>query len=147
MGPTSKGRKREGGQWSEDREGAFSLYLSIHGFRKGPGKFLMGVLQRPREVLNFLPVKTREPCVMILTVCCVMRRLLQKSGRMSMIRNAIWCLSNLCRGKNPPPDFSKVILLFPLLPRFLISVTKMFVCSGLKSTPYWVDFRGFRRAS
>jgi len=35
-------------------------------------------------------------------------RLLQKSSRMSMIRNAIWCLSNLCRGKNPPPDFSKV---------------------------------------
>lgn len=26
-----------------------------------------------------------------------------------MMRNAVWALSNLCRGKNPPPDFTKVI--------------------------------------
>jgi importin subunit alpha-2 len=25
-----------------------------------------------------------------------------------MIRNAVWCLSNLCRGKNPAVDFNKV---------------------------------------
>lgn len=25
------------------------------------------------------------------------------------MRNAVWALSNLCRGKNPPPDFTKVI--------------------------------------
>ena len=25
-----------------------------------------------------------------------------------MIRNGVWALSNLCRGKNPPPNFSKV---------------------------------------
>lgn len=27
-----------------------------------------------------------------------------------MTRNAVWALSNLCRGKNPPPAFEKVQL-------------------------------------
>lgn len=35
-------------------------------------------------------------------------RLLAKQNRLTMMRNAVWALSNLCRGKNPPPDFSKV---------------------------------------
>ena len=35
-------------------------------------------------------------------------RLLGRCTKISMISNAVWCLSNLCRGKSPPPDFSKV---------------------------------------
>lgn len=35
-------------------------------------------------------------------------RLLAKQNRLTMMRNAVWALSNLCRGKNPPPDFAKV---------------------------------------
>ena len=41
----------------------FSLYLSIRGLRKGPGKFLMGVLESPGKVLDFLSVKEWEPCI------------------------------------------------------------------------------------
>jgi len=51
-GPTSKGREGEGG-WVRKRGKAFSLYLSISGLQKGPGKFLMGVLESPGKVLDF----------------------------------------------------------------------------------------------
>ncbi|XP_011498613.1 PREDICTED: importin subunit alpha-7 [Ceratosolen solmsi marchali] len=34
--------------------------------------------------------------------------LLTKQNRLSMTRNAVWALSNLCRGKTPPPEFQKV---------------------------------------
>uniref|UniRef100_A0AAR2KEC9 Importin subunit alpha n=1 Tax=Pygocentrus nattereri TaxID=42514 RepID=A0AAR2KEC9_PYGNA len=40
--------------------------------------------------------------------CHILILLLAKQNRLTMMRNAVWALSNLCRGKNPPPDFSKV---------------------------------------
>lgn len=46
-------------------------------------------------------------------------RLLSKSTRLSMTRNAVWALSNLCRGKNPPPDFARVSPCLPVLSRLL----------------------------
>lgn len=46
-------------------------------------------------------------------------QLLSKTTRLSMTRNAVWALSNLCRGKNPPPDFSKVAPCLPILAHFL----------------------------
>ncbi|XP_017712553.1 PREDICTED: importin subunit alpha-7 isoform X1 [Rhinopithecus bieti] len=47
--------------------------------------------------------------------------LLTKSTRLTMTRNAVWALSNLCRGKNPPPEFAKVSPCLPVLSRLLFS--------------------------
>ncbi|KAA0200621.1 hypothetical protein HAZT_HAZT010512 [Hyalella azteca] len=46
-------------------------------------------------------------------------QLLAKSNRLTMTRNAVWALSNLCRGKSPPPDFAAVSPCLPVLSRLL----------------------------
>uniref|UniRef100_A0AAY4AJ46 Importin subunit alpha n=1 Tax=Denticeps clupeoides TaxID=299321 RepID=A0AAY4AJ46_9TELE len=58
--------------------------------------------------------------------CCSLKspcasRLLEKSSRLTTTRNAVWALSNLCRGKNPPPDFAKVSPCLSVLSRLLFS--------------------------
>ena len=46
-------------------------------------------------------------------------QVLNETTRVSMKRNAVWALSNLCRGKNPPPDFAKVCPALPILSHLL----------------------------
>lgn len=46
--------------------------------------------------------------------------LLTNSNRLTTTRNAVWALSNLCRGKNPP-NFSKVSPCLTVLSRLLFS--------------------------
>uniref|UniRef100_A0A3Q1DH40 Importin subunit alpha n=1 Tax=Amphiprion ocellaris TaxID=80972 RepID=A0A3Q1DH40_AMPOC len=52
---------------------------------------------------------------------CGILPLLAKSNRLTTTRNAVWALSNLCRGKNPPPDFTKVSPCLSVLSRLLFS--------------------------
>uniref|UniRef100_A0A3Q4HWW4 Karyopherin alpha 5 (importin alpha 6) n=1 Tax=Neolamprologus brichardi TaxID=32507 RepID=A0A3Q4HWW4_NEOBR len=53
--------------------------------------------------------------------CGILPSLLAKSNRLTTTRNAVWALSNLCRGKNPPPDFAKVSPCLNVLSRLLFS--------------------------
>jgi len=45
--------------------------------------------------------------------------ILSKATRLSMSRNAVWALSNLCRGKNPPVDFAMVAPALGVLAKLL----------------------------
>ncbi|XP_076655630.1 karyopherin alpha1 isoform X2 [Halictus rubicundus] len=46
-------------------------------------------------------------------------QLLSKPTRLTMTRNAVWALSNLCRGKNPVPIFQKVAPCLPVIAHIL----------------------------
>lgn len=46
-------------------------------------------------------------------------QVLSNQDRLTMTRNAVWTLSNLCRGKNPPADFAKIVKGLPILARLL----------------------------
>lgn len=47
---------------------------------------------------------------------------LNSTTRLSMTRNAVWALSNICRGKNPPPNFDKISPALNILARLLFHV-------------------------
>lgn len=58
-------------------------------------------------------------CVLDYGVLEPLLYVLSTSTRLTLTRNAIWALSNLCRGKNPPPDFTKVEKCLPILAKLM----------------------------
>ncbi|VDM50763.1 unnamed protein product [Toxocara canis] len=62
----------------------------------------------------------RDLCLSLDVVPAILR-ILNSSAKPAEIRSAVWTLSNLCRGKSPPPDFSKVSLALPALSKQLFN--------------------------
>ncbi|NXQ30912.1 IMA7 protein, partial [Alaudala cheleensis] len=71
----------------------------------------------PNILISIPFVATWRPIIPGNSVC----RLLTTSTRLTMTRNAVWALSNLCRGKSPPPEFEKVSPCLPVLSRLLFN--------------------------
>jgi len=62
----------------------------------------------------------RDYCIE-LGIVPLLLNMLNTSDKVSLTRNAVWTISNVCRGKNPPVELSQVSCLLPLLVKQLFS--------------------------
>ncbi|XP_050298012.1 importin subunit alpha-1 [Anthonomus grandis grandis] len=66
-------------------------------------------------------------------------RLIKPDTSVSLLRNAVWAISNLCRNKNPCPDFEKVKPALPVLARLLAYQDKDVLADTCWALSYLTD--------
>ena len=66
-------------------------------------------------------------------------RLCGIQDRPSMLRNVVWTISNLCRGKAPPPDFDKVKHFLPILAQMLFHTETEILADTCWALSYLAD--------
>ncbi|XP_067947792.1 importin subunit alpha-7-like [Watersipora subatra] len=64
---------------------------------------------------------TYRDALLEMNVMTPLLEILQVEVRTSMVRNVVWCISNLCRGKSPPADFNKTSQALPILAALIYS--------------------------
>lgn len=58
----------------------------------------------------------------------ILNSLLEKDIEITARQNIVWTLSNLCRSKNPPPNFTSLLPCIPLLVEMLKHTDSQVVC-------------------
>ncbi|EPX71905.1 karyopherin Cut15 [Schizosaccharomyces octosporus yFS286] len=74
--------------------------------------------------------------------CGVLEPLLTVIGsckRLSMLRNCTWTLSNMCRGKNPQPDWNTISCVIPVLSKLIYSLDDDVIVDALWAISYLSD--------
>ncbi|EPY49927.1 karyopherin Cut15 [Schizosaccharomyces cryophilus OY26] len=74
--------------------------------------------------------------------CGVLEPLLAVIGsckRLSMLRNCTWTLSNMCRGKNPQPDWNVISCVIPVLSKLIYSLDDDVIVDALWAISYLSD--------
>lgn len=66
-------------------------------------------------------------------------KILDTTDSLSLLGNAVWTLSNLCRGKIPPPDWSLISHAIPVLAKLIYSEDQHVLIDCCWSVSYLVD--------
>lgn len=65
-------------------------------------------------------------------------------SKLTMLRNATWAVSNLCRGKSPQPDFEYVKAAIPTLAHLLLSQDEEIVTDATWALSYLTDGENYK---
>lgn len=58
----------------------------------------------------------------------ILNSLLENATEITAQQNIVWTLSNLCRSKNPPPDFACLLPIVPVLVNMLTHTDSQVIC-------------------